>query len=564
MPGKETKGKSVAAASENCDAVFAVFYEWLTARPGEEREAILRDGLPLRRIVEEIATRKEVTPRLVARGKSGPSPSAYAYAVSACLRRRDYFLFRDPAAKASLEEAGSDASACRREPVIDAVVLLNPVSKDARARGFPYASLLLDTAGVPPPASARTGGARVPTLGRAEEPGESEEEDALDEDAPTASLTPSALRARPGSERAPVRQLPAAFQTAAPGWQGRSTRALEAPETRTPFFRGEPERSPARPWEPHERRSGFESARGGAHGFTGSEGRERGRRSSPSPAPVPPPPPLPARTPEELIADYLASSVGPPLVNIAQTPDGRPRYAGWAADFGREVAPGKRSLDLRSERDLVALLFLEAAASLSGGYRSAVDLLSGLFEANLVTMSFWRDEGTLLKVGAPKRIPVPQPLQIALHVMARNEGEIREALRFEEILAGRKPALDVERVYRTLMSEKMELPRYWRGPFKRNRRHRKLLPSRLGRVLVVRIPTLLRELHLQRVVEVDPAECCAADKPVRRALYAAGIRVRKPVNRMLSLRENSRAIHERFGELFEMPLLLYGRTWRRQ
>src|SRR5262249_30659775 len=143
VAARETKGTGEGAASENCDAVFGVFFEWLLAQPAEEREAILRDGLPVRRVFEEIATRKEVMPRLRGREKSDPSPSAYAHAVSACLRRRDYFLFRDPAVREALEEAGSEASAIRREPVIDAVVIVNPVSKDARARGFAYANLLL-------------------------------------------------------------------------------------------------------------------------------------------------------------------------------------------------------------------------------------------------------------------------------------------------------------------------------------------------------------------------------------------------------------------------------------
>ncbi|MCI0589237.1 MAG: hypothetical protein L0323_20675 [Planctomycetes bacterium] len=565
MPAKETKGKSPAGGFENCDAVFAVFFEWLLARPAEERETILRDGLPLRRIVEEAAPRKEVTPRLRARGKNGPSASAYSYAVSACLRRRDYFVFRDADARAALEEAGSDASAYKSEELIDAAVIVNPVSKDARARGFNYATLLLGPA-AEASAPARRAPARAAVDEPEEEPEEGDEgdEEEEDEDVPGASLTPSSspmARPRSGGERGPVRQLPAAFQTAAPGWQGRASRALEAPPTSTGYDR--PGSAPARPWGPPERKHLYEGSRAVARGFSAPGRREPGPAPASIRAPLPPPPPLPSRTPEEMIADYLASTVGPPIVNVGRTADGRPRYAGWAADLGREVAPGKRSLDLRTERDLVALLFLGAAASLTGGYRSASDLLAELFAANLVTMSFWRDQGTLLKVGAPKRIPVPQPLQIALHVIARNEADIRGVLQFDDILAGKTPSLDVEKVYRVLMSEKMELPRYWQGPFKRNRRHRKLLPSRLGRVLVVRIPTLLRELHLQGVVQVDPAECCTADKPVRRALYAAGIRVKKPVNRMLSLRENSRATFERFGELFEMPLLLYGRTWRR-
>ncbi|MGH7149336.1 MAG: hypothetical protein ACREIU_01495, partial [Planctomycetota bacterium] len=216
MPAKETKGKSPAGGFENCDAVFAVFYEWLLARPAEEREAILRDGLPLRRIVEEAASRKEVTPRLRARGKNGPSPSAYSYAVSACLRRRDYFLFRDADARAALEESGADASAYKSEDLIDAAVIVNPVSKDACARGFAYANLLLGPtaeASAPPPRAPSRAAVDDPD----EEPEEGDEEEEADEDVPGTSLTPSSAppmaRPRAGGERAPVRQLPAAFQT---------------------------------------------------------------------------------------------------------------------------------------------------------------------------------------------------------------------------------------------------------------------------------------------------------------------------------------------------------------
>src|SRR5262249_38229127 len=157
---------------------------------------------------------------------------------------------------------------------------------------------------------------------------------------------------------------------------------------------------------------------------------------------------------------------------------------------------------------------------------TASRFLAQLYASNLVSMSFWRDEATLLKVGVPKRIPLPQPLQLSLHVIARNEPEIRAALRFDDIVAGRKPAVDVEPLAGTLLPNKREMPRSGPRPFKRNRRHWKLLSSRLGRVLVVRIPTLLRELHCQGVIEVDPAECCAADKAVRRAAFAAKIPIR--------------------------------------
>jgi len=544
---KDKKAGGEVPAFENCDTFYGVFFWWLLDQPPAERTSILRDGLPIRRLVEDIAPRKVVMTKLRGRGGKAPSPGAYPYAVTASLRARDYFLMLDSSSKESVATSGSDTFVYRRPEVIDTVLVPNPNSLDARARGFPYTILCAETglsapeAEVAPPARAR----RAPPKRK----GAREKEPGLEE------------AASPGE---PEWSVPPAFQSAAPGWQRR--RASPARPAPPPRSAEEPVGGGGPGWE-------WTREPGGREAAPQTEVRERRataqreparpvRRAAPSL--VLPVPPLAKRSAEDILADYLSSAVGPPLVHVERKDDGRVRYKGWAADLGLEVAPGKRSLDFRQDRDFTTFLFLVAALSLDGGYATTVKHLSALFETNLVSSSFWRDEGTLLKVGAPRRLPIPQPLQIAFHVIARNEPLIRDVLGFEEIMAGRRPTLDVERIYRTLMAERMEMPRYWTGPFKRNRRHRRLLPSRLGRVLVARIPTLLRELHCQGVVEVDPAECCTADRIVRRAMYAAGIPVKKPINRMAPLRENSRAIYERFGDLFEMPLYLYGRSWRRR
>lgn len=574
MATRERKSGGEVPAFENCDTFFGVFFWWLLDQPLEARAQILKEGIPIRLLVEEIAPRKTVLSRLRGRGGNPPSPGAYPYAVTASLRARDYFRMLDAGAMEAVANSGSDTFVYRRPEVIDTTVVPNPDSKDARLRGFPYAIL-----GAKPSAASQPGGEKAPakrTRRTAVKRGKKEE--ATDSSEPPEPVERPADLEEGESRGGDVEwSVPPAFQSAAPGWQRRSPTPARSPVPPRPLEETDPDAGEEGGWgwrdrggRPAPGREASVSAR--TRDFAGrTDLRERQapprREDAPSPrraALLMPVPPLPKRSVEDLVADYLASPVGPPIVDVERGEDGRVRYRGWAADLGSEFLPGRRSLDLRQERDFTTLLFLVAALSLDGGYASSVKHLRALCESNLVSFSFWRDEGTLLKVGAPRRLPVPQPLQIAFHVLARNEPILRDALGFEEIMAGRRPSIDVEKVYRTLMAERMELPRYWTGPFKRNRRHRRLLPSRLGRVLVARIPTLLRELHCQGVIEVDPAECCAADRIVRRAMYAAGIPVKKPINRMAPLRENSRAIYEKFGDLFEMPLHLYGRTWRRR
>jgi len=206
-------------------------------------------------------------------------------------------------------------------------------------------------------------------------------------------------------------------------------------------------------------------------------------------------------------------------------------YRGWVRNFGFKLPNGKMlEWNLNKRKEIVGLIFLAVYWNLTGYFENAVATLAELYYEDMLDVDKWKSYDfkeemvrnrskfeRKVKCNFEKIIKHRKALSVnpiafeGFHIVGKNWKIFEDTLEVETILGGDIPKLNAKKVMKTLSKI------YYPKDVNRGRR-----------LLLVKIPLIMRELHCAHRVNTDLNFCCVPDQRVRGMTRVMGFNIPRP------------------------------------